>query len=144
MISVRRTGPADFATLRRLFDDDSFSAWRGSGITDAEIRAKYLGARSPDVDCFLVMDANEVVGFTQLHVADADAGDGGGMDLALLATAQGRGFGRAVVHQMARRAKWEKGWRRFTVDPDITNTAGIAFWTKVPHSDGLTRNGFSQ
>lgn len=75
------------------------------------------------------MQDSEGVGFTQLHVADA--GEGGGMDLVLLATAQGQGIGTAVVHLMVRRAKLEKGWSRFTVDPDTANEVGIAFWRKV-------------
>jgi RimJ/RimL family protein N-acetyltransferase len=53
------------------------------------------------------------------------------MDLILLPNARGRGIGTAVVHEMARRVRAERGWSRFTVDPDVSNEGGVRFWRAV-------------
>jgi len=88
---------------------------------------KYLGARRPDVECFFVEVDDSVVGFAQYHVAD----EGGGMDLVLLPHARGHGVGTAVVHLLVGHVQQTLGWRRFTVDPDLDNERGVAFWNKV-------------
>lgn len=116
--------------LRALFDQPVFFGWGGAGRrSDAEIRRKYLGSRSPAVECFLVILAGQAVGLVQLHVADD--GDGGGMDLILVPEVRGRGLGREIVAEMVRRAHGERGWSRFTVDPDVANEEGIRFWRAV-------------
>lgn len=130
-VSLRATVPSDFAAIRRLFDDPAFFGWGGPGRrSDAELHAKYLGARLPDVECFLVVGDGEAVGLAQLHLAD-DGGEGGGIDLILLPSARGCGIGRAAVEALISRAREVNGWRRITVDPDAENTRGIAFWRSV-------------
>lgn len=117
-------------TCGGLFDHPSFHGWGGSSrLPDDQIRAKYLGTRHPDVECFLIVRNTEPVGLVQLHVADRETG--GGMDLILLPKAQGQGIGRVVVEEMVRRAREGRGWRRFTVDPDVENESGIGFWRAV-------------
>ena len=132
---LKPTGPGDFHALRRLFDHPAFADWGGpSRVSDDQLRAKYLGARYPEVECFLVLVDDEPVGLTQLHVADERPGssnEGGGLDLILLPATRGRGVGRAVVAELVRRARQERGWQRVTVDPDRDNEAGIGFWTAV-------------
>ena len=93
-----------------------------------EILAKYLGRRSPAVECFIVEVAGRPVGFVQYHVAD-DGGEGGGMDLALVPAARGRGVGTAVVRALAGFVQHQLGWNRFTVDPDVSNPRGAHFWS---------------
>ncbi|MFC7376761.1 GNAT family N-acetyltransferase [Brachybacterium sp. GCM10030268] len=116
-VSVRPTSAADFAELRALFDDPSFHGWGGpSPLPDAVIRAKYLGARLPEVECFLVLRHGEAVGLAQLHAADDR--HSGGMDLILLARVRGAGIGRAVVSILVERARSVHGWSRLTVDPE--------------------------
>ena len=128
---LRPTTAGDLETARRLFTDPGFyERWDGTPKPDDEIAAKYLGGRSPAVECFFVEVDGEVVGFTQHHVAD-DGGEGGGMDLVLLPHARGRGVGTAVVHEMARRVTTELGWTRFSVDPDVDNERGVQFWQRV-------------
>lgn len=126
-VRLRRTGHDDLRTVAALFAGPAFSTWGGGALSDEEITAKYLGGRSPAVECFLVEYRGAVVGFTQLHVAD-DGGEGGGMDLVLLSAARGQGVGTAVVREMVVRAH-DKGWSRFMVDPDVANEAG--FWRTV-------------
>lgn len=99
-------------------------------MPDSEIIAKYLGSRSPGVECFIVEERGQGVGFLQYHVAD-DGGEGGGMDLVLTPSERGRGLGARVVEAAARFAERELGWVRFTVDPDLSNPRGINFWRMV-------------
>lgn len=123
---MRRTGPADRTAVRRLFRHPAFAAWAGDA-SDEVLAAKYLGGRSPEVECFLVEYEREIVGFTQFHGA---AGEGG-MDLILLPESRGRGIGSAVVHEVVGLVRLERGWRRFTVDPDVCNDGGVRFWRNV-------------
>ncbi len=131
----------DFAELRRLFDDPAFLDWGCRGrATDQQIREKYCGTRAPDVECFLVRDADVVVGLAQLHVAD-DGGEGGGLDLILLPSARGRGTGREVVRRLVGRAREGLGCERITVDPEVTNGPGIAFWRSVGFTEVTCQDG---
>lgn len=129
-VVLKRTGPDDLRAVAAMFADPSFTVWHAGAFSDEEVTSKYLGGRSPAVDCFLVEYRRDVVGFAQLHTAD-DGGEGGGMDLVLLSRFRGQGIGTAVVHQMVEQARTEKGWVRFTVDPDVANESGAAFWRKV-------------
>jgi GNAT superfamily N-acetyltransferase len=115
--------------LRRLFGDPSFRGWGGTTpLSDDEIAAKYAGARLPDVECFIVEADRSAVGLALLH-SEGDAA--GGMDLILLPGSRGRGVGRSVVAILVERAKDQHGWCRLTVDPDVSNEAGIRFWADV-------------
>ena len=96
-------------------------------MPDSEISAKYLGSRSPSVECFIVEEGGRAVGFVQYHVAD-DGGAGGGMDLVLSPSERGRGLGTAVVETLVRFVARHLGWERLTVDPDLSNPRGVHFW----------------
>lgn len=120
------TGPAEMPALRRLFDDPSFHGWGGaSPLSDDELAAKYAGDRLPEVESFIVEVDAEPAGLAILH----DEGDRtGGMDLILLPSTRGHGVGRAVVELLVERARDVHGWSRLTIDPDLSNVAGIRFW----------------
>ena len=127
-VVLRPTTPDDLPTARRLFRDPGFYRhWDGYPAPDEQIRARYLGARSPEVESFFVEVAGEVVGFAEYWRA-TDRPDAGGLDLVLLLHARGRGVGRAVVDAMVRYVSGTLGWRRLTVDPDLSNGQGRAFW----------------
>ena len=96
-------------------------------MSDELIHAKYLGARLPDVECYLVLVDEEAVGLVQLHTT---GGDDPGIDLILTPAAQGHGTGRRVVEAMIRRAR-ERNIDRLTVDPDAGNEDGVRFWRAV-------------
>lgn len=53
------------------------------------------------------------------------------MDLVLLPAARGRGVGRAVVQAMVDVVRGRLRWRRFTVDPEVSNERGVNFWRRV-------------
>jgi GNAT superfamily N-acetyltransferase len=128
-IELIPTGPDSMPALRRLFDDSSFRGWGGSDpLSDRQIAAKYTGARLPEVECFIVGVDASPAGLAILHADDEGAG---GVDLILLPSARGRGVGRSVMALLVERAQVAHGWRRLTVDPDLTNPSGIRFWTGV-------------
>lgn len=128
-MKLRPTTPEDFDILRGLFDDASFAGWGGTGrAPDEMIREKYLGGRLPEVECFLVLAGPEPVGLAQVHSSGKQAS---GMDLILLPRARGRGIGRAVVKNLVQRARSVHGWTWITVDPDVENREGIAFWAAM-------------
>lgn len=129
-VELKPTTSEDFPALRNLFNDPSFSGWGDTDwrMSDAEIRAKYLGERLPQVECFLVMWASSPVGLAQMHT---DSAESGGIDLILLPVARGRGVGKAAVHALVERARTVHTWRYLTVDPDLPNRDGIRFWQAV-------------
>lgn len=130
-VTLRPTREADLAQARALFTDPGFyEHWDGKPKSDEEIAEKYLGRRSPAVECFFVEVDRKVIGFVQWHVAD-DGGEGGGMDLALIPSARGRGIGAAVAAAVVKHVTTVLGWCRFTVDPDVGNEGGVAFWKAI-------------
>ena len=130
-VVLRTTTDEDLGTLVTFFTDPGFyDRWGGQPVSDAEIAAKYLGRRSPAVECFIVEEAGRPIGFVQYYVADDEAGTGG-MDLVLAPNARGRGVGTAVVNALAKFVSSELLWRSFRVDPDVSNSRGVNFWTKV-------------
>ena len=121
----------DLGTLRALFTDPGvYERWGGTPTPDSEISAKYLGLRSPNVECFIVEERGRSVGFVQYHAAD-DGREGGGMDLVLSPSERGRGLGAAVVEALVQFDERHLGWERLTVDPDLSNPRGVHFWRKV-------------
>ena len=126
--TLRATTEDDFAALRTLFDDPSFTNWGGRGrLSDDRIREKYLGSRLPDVECFVVQTDCRDAGLAILHVEP----DGGGIDLILLPQARRQSVGRVAVAELVHRARTQRGWSRITVDPDCANESGIRFWQSV-------------
>jgi aminoglycoside 6'-N-acetyltransferase len=129
-VDLRPTSEDDLGTLRTLFTDPGVvERWGGTPLTDEEISSKYLGTRSPGVECFIVEGSGVPVGFVQYH--RADYGVGGGMDLVLAVAERNRGVGTAVVEAMVEFVSTELGWQRLTVDPDASNPRGVKFWEKA-------------
>ncbi len=124
---LRPTTPEDFPEVQALFRDPAFEGWGGPGFrSDSQLREKYLGARLPDVECFLIKVDDRVVGFTQLY---AD-GPGAGMDLILLPAERGAGVGRQVVEAVLERVR-ASGRTHFVVDPSPEDRDAVAFWHAV-------------
>ena len=129
-VVLRPTSEADLSFLRRFFSDPGvYERWDGRPQTDKEIRRKYVGLRSPHVECFIVEKQHRPVGLVQYH--RADGGAGGGMDMVLMPDERGRGTGTAAVLAVATLVRDRLGWTRLTVDPDVSNARGVNFWTRV-------------
>jgi len=126
-LMLRPTTPDDLLEVRALFRDPAFEGWGGPGFrSDSQLREKYVGARLPDVECFLVEVDDRVVGFTQLY---AD-GSGAGTDLILLPAERGAGVGRQVVEALLERVR-ASGRTHFVVDPSPEDRGAVAFWRAV-------------
>jgi RimJ/RimL family protein N-acetyltransferase len=128
-VVLRPTSDGDLATLRVLFCDPTiYVHWGGEPLSDGEIASKYLGKRSPAVECFIV-EAGRPVGFVQYHQAESRLE--GAMDLVLSGGDRGRGLGASVVLLLRRFVATQLGWSRLTVDPDLSNQSGIEFWRRM-------------
>ncbi len=126
---LRPTDDGDLATLRSFFDDPGVhEQWGGRPLTDHEILAKYTGKRAPAVQCFIVEEDRNPIGFMQYHQSDDR---GGGLDLVLHPVVRGRGLGRAVVLAMVDYLQSARGWQLITVDPEASNPRGVDFWERV-------------
>ena len=124
---LRPTTPEDLDVLRAFFAEAEVNEhWGGQPLTDDEIGAKYLGKRSPAVECFMVEVDSEPFGLVQYWTYDG--GEGGGIDLVLAPAARGQGLGRIVVGALVAYLRGCLGWNRITVDPDVANPRGVAFW----------------
>lgn len=135
-VVLRPTTAADLDTLRAVFTDPGVNEhWGAAPLPDVEIVAKYTGLRSPEVESFLVERSGLAIGYMQYWIADDDGEgdgiDGGGIDLVLLPSVRGQGVGTAAVHAMVNFLRSERGWKRITVDPDLSNQRGLRFWTAV-------------
>ena len=83
------------------------------------------------MECFLVRGTGgDILGFVQYHVAENGA-EGGGLDLVVTPAARRHGVGRATATAVVAFLRRERGWNRVTVDPDLSNERGTAFWQAV-------------
>jgi len=130
-LRLRPTDEADLDLLAAwLADPDVYEFWGGTALSRREVADKYVGRRSPDVECFIIEDQEQPVGFVQYHLAD-DNGGGGGLDMVVLPAYRRKGIGRHCVRLLTGYLQREQGWRRITVDPDEINSRGVAFWSAV-------------
>ena len=130
-LALRPASDADLETLRRFFSHPGFNEqWGGRALTDDEIAAKYTGRRSPLVECFLVEQDHEPIGFIQ-YCLDEHGSKGGGIDFVLMPAARGAGIGSLVVRALVHHLTTDQNWQRITVDPDVANQRGVNFWTTV-------------
>ena len=90
---------------------------------------KYIGARSPEVECFIVESAERPIGFIQYWVGDEPAT--GGLDMFLVPEARGQGLGPDAARALLGYLLDELGWRRVTVDPLVENTRAVRGYEKA-------------
>lgn len=122
---LRPATPDDLDLLAGWFaDPEVYEFWDGRPLSRDEVAAKYTGARSPAVESFVVEADGEPVGYIQHH-------DAGGIDMFLTPDARGKGFGLDAAETMVRYLLEDKGWRRVTVDPLLTNPRAIGFWFRA-------------
>jgi len=130
-LRLRPTNEADLDLIAGWFaDPDVYEFWGGEPLSRREVADKYVGRRSPNVECFIIEDEGQPAGFVQYHLADDNAG-GGGLDLVVLPDHRRKGVGRHSVRLLTGYLQRERGWRRITVDPDESNSRGVAFWSAV-------------
>ncbi|WP_432542595.1 GNAT family N-acetyltransferase [Kineococcus sp. SYSU DK002] len=124
---LRLSGPADAATITGWLDDERVHrGWGGAPVPIEDVRAKYTGARLPDVVVHLVETADGPVGLVQAW----HDGDRCGLDMFLAAHAQGRGLGPAVARALAAELT-RRGWRDLTVDPAADDLRAVRAWRRA-------------
>jgi aminoglycoside 6'-N-acetyltransferase len=128
--TLRETTPADAELLLRWHKDPQIHRhWERRPLTEQEIADKYLGARAPEVRCFVIESSeNRPIGFIQY--AHLDSGDVG-LDMFLLPGARGGGVGPRVASDLARHLVDSGTARRVTVDPLLSNTRAVRAWEKA-------------
>jgi RimJ/RimL family protein N-acetyltransferase len=127
-VLLRPTGEADLDLLASWFSEPGvYEFWGGAALAEAEVDEKYVGRRSPHVECFVIEAHGEPVGFIQYHDPD-DGGEGGGLDMVVLPAHRRKGLGRAAVETITNHLREGRSWKRITVDPDESNPIGVAFW----------------
>ncbi|GAA2091210.1 hypothetical protein GCM10009759_15660 [Kitasatospora saccharophila] len=123
------TREEDLDLLAGWFADPGFvEHWGGTPLPRAEVAAKYLGRRRPEVESFLVLAGGAPVGYAQYRRAGPD---GGGIDLVLVPAARGRGLGPDAARALLAHLCGELGWRRVTVDPAAANVRAVRAWEKA-------------
>jgi aminoglycoside 6'-N-acetyltransferase len=106
--------------VARYWDDETY--------THAEMLEQL---RDPDVESYIVEEGEIPVGYLQVW----SEGEGGGLDMFLLADARGRGLGPDAGRAVARHLRDVRGWTSVTVDPYLWNEAGVRAWRRAGFRD---------
>jgi aminoglycoside 6'-N-acetyltransferase len=116
--------PADPEDVDRLVawhaDPDVSHYWDDEMFTRAEMEERL--ARG-DVEAWIVEEAQEPVGYLQVHPD--------GMDMFLIPPARGRGLGPDAARAMAEHLVSERGRELVTVDPYTWNEGAVRAWERA-------------
>jgi aminoglycoside 6'-N-acetyltransferase len=126
--SLRPTTDADTDLLEGwLSDPEIYRYWGGKPILRDEIQAKYIRARSPQVECMIVETEGAPIGFLQYWKG---RGRSGGLDMFLIPAFRGRDLGPDAARAVADNLR-SQGWNRITVDPALNNHGAIRAWSRA-------------
>ncbi len=131
LVELRPASEDDLDLLAGWFGDPQFVVWWGGEPLPREIVSdKYTGRRAPGVESYIVEEHGQPVGYIQAWTDDGGRGGGGGVDLALVPSAQGRGLGpdagRALAEHLVGR-----GWNPVLTDPALDNAVAIRAWERA-------------
>lgn len=125
LTEVRRATQADAELLQRWHGDPEVARfWDGKSYSVEEIRRRLARA---DVDAYVIAAGGEPVGYLQ---AWSDGTGAGGLDMFLIPSARGRGFGSDAARALAAHLV-EQGWERVTADPYTWNDSAIRAWRRA-------------
>ena len=128
-VSLRPTSPDDLDLLTGwLTDPEVYRWWGGRAHSREEVAAKYIGARSPDVEGFIVEVETLPIGYLQYWIESETSG---GLDMFLIPSARGKGLGPEAARLLAGYLFDVRGWTRITVDPLATNAGAIRGWERA-------------
>jgi aminoglycoside 6'-N-acetyltransferase len=116
-------------------DPDVSRFWDDEIFTPSEIRERLEGG---DVDAYIVEADGVPIGYAQTW--RSDDGRGGGLDMFLIPTARGVGYGPDAARALATYLRDEAGWTEITVDPYLWNEQAIRAWERA----GFVRVGERQ
>lgn len=121
LTSLRPAGDADIDRLVAWHADPEVARyWDDETFTRAEMAERL--ARE-DVEAWIVEEADEPVGYLQVHPD--------GLDMFLVPAARGRGLGPDAGCAMARHLLHERGRSRVTVDPYAWNDVAVRAWERA-------------
>jgi aminoglycoside 6'-N-acetyltransferase len=116
--------PADEGDVDRLVawhaDPEISRYWDDETFTRAEMAERLARA---DVEAWIVEEADEPVGYLQVHPE--------GLDMFLIPSARGRGLGPDAGRAMAQHLVEERGRSRVTVDPYVWNEGAVRAWQRA-------------
>jgi len=125
LTEIRPTTEADAPLLAGWHaDPDVARYWDGETFTVEEMRARLA---RPAVDAYIVEAAGAPIGYLQ-----AWRGEGGacGLDMFLIPSARGRGYGPDAARALAENLRGE-GWEGLIVDPYLWNERAVAAWRRA-------------
>lgn len=125
-LTALRPATQDDAELLQYWHADPEVArfWDGKSYSTEEIRRRL---ERPDVDAYVIEAGGEPVGYLQ---AWSDEAGGGGLDMFLIPSARGRGYGPDAARALAAHLV-EQGWERVTTDPYTWNGSAIRAWRRA-------------
>lgn len=116
--------PADAGDVDRLVawhgDPEVSRFWDDETFTGPEMEDRL--ARE-DVEAWIVEEGGQPVGYLQVHPE--------GLDMFLIPSARGRGFGPDAARAMAEHLSGERGRERVTVDPYVWNEGALRAWERA-------------
>jgi aminoglycoside 6'-N-acetyltransferase len=116
--------PADAGDVDRLVawhgDPEVSRFWDDETFTGPEMEDRL--ARE-DVEAWIVEEGGQPVGYLQVHPE--------GLDIFLIPSARGRGFGPDAARAMAEHLSGERGRERVTVDPYVWNEGALRAWERA-------------
>lgn len=120
---VRPATEADAELLAAWHADPEVARfWDWETFTVEEMRVRL---RRPEVDHYVIEADGEPVGYLQ-----AWSDDGFGLDMFLIPSARGRGYGPDAARALARRLV-ASGWQPLTVDPYAWNERAVQAWRRA-------------
>ena len=121
MTTLRPAGADDVDRLVAWHADPEVARyWDDETFTRVEMEERL--ARE-DVEAWIVEEAEEPVGYLQVHPD--------GLDMFLVPTARGRGLGPVAARAMTRHLLEERGRERVTVDPYTWNEGAVRAWERA-------------
>ena len=128
-IELHRVAPSDTEALLELWSSDPSVVERWPTWTPADIESVLAGEEG-EAGWWIVLDGDRV-GFIQ-HYQELDPEYlHAGMDMFLVAAAQGRGAGTDAVRTLARHLVHDLGHHRLVIDPAADNARAIRCYEKV-------------
>ena len=127
-VVLRLATDEDVDALTAVLTDPTVAEWWGTWDRDRVVR-DLLG--DDETVVWVIEEAGAVVGLLQTAENADPEYRHAGIDLSLVASAQGRGLGTDAVRTAARWLIGERGHHRLTIDPAAHNARAIASYAKV-------------
>lgn len=140
-VHLRPARSGDEAALAVVLGDSSVATWWQ--VEDPTADAALLAA-DPGIGLWLIEEEGEVVGLIQAVEETEPQYRHAGIDIAIVATGQGRGLGPAAIRAVARWLIDSRAHHRLTIDPSAQNGRAIRAYAKVGFRPVGTLRGYER